>query len=287
MSVRPAAWAALPMGPRGHRGARPALTSSSVVDVLSFTTCVNIAVSQGGAILPVCDGTIVGGHSRARWRQLAGRRRVARYSSASSYLDVASEFRCVLPSPMGRASPSPRGRRACRVKRTPAQRGRGRGRGAGAQAAASTSFRRRRYRRLVTACAELAGRRRGLSVAGRPFTGGGRGRVRALPRYAGGAPAMLLLPQLMERGQISDIALAWISTSAGRTRASTERRSRPARPNPHGQHWPPLPACVRYLRAPTARSCAASSTAGDFVLGNVLSSRSPRSSRARARNFGG
>jgi 2-phosphosulfolactate phosphatase len=74
-----------------------------VVDVLSFTTCVDIAVSRGGAILPYgWSDPSAADFARAQGAELAGRRRVARYSlSASSFLDVEPGFRCVLPSPNG------------------------------------------------------------------------------------------------------------------------------------------------------------------------------------------
>jgi 2-phosphosulfolactate phosphatase len=74
-----------------------------VVDVLSFTTCVDLAVSRGGAILPYTWADPSSEEfARSRGAELAGRRRVARYSlSASSYLDVQPGFRCVLPSPNG------------------------------------------------------------------------------------------------------------------------------------------------------------------------------------------
>jgi 2-phosphosulfolactate phosphatase len=74
-----------------------------VVDVLSFTTCVDVAVSRGGAILPYAwADPSAEDFARSHGAELAGRRRVARYSlSASSFLDVPAGFRCVLPSPNG------------------------------------------------------------------------------------------------------------------------------------------------------------------------------------------
>lgn len=74
-----------------------------VVDVLSFTTCVDVAVARGGAILPHgWNDPSADAFARAHGAELAGRRRVARYSlSASSFLDVRPGFRCVLPSPNG------------------------------------------------------------------------------------------------------------------------------------------------------------------------------------------
>src|SRR5262245_48822995 len=71
-----------------------------VVDVFSFTTCVDIAVARGGAILPYAwKDASAEEFARTHRAELAGRRRVARYSlSPSSYLDVEPGFRCVLPS---------------------------------------------------------------------------------------------------------------------------------------------------------------------------------------------
>jgi 2-phosphosulfolactate phosphatase len=74
-----------------------------IVDVLSFTTCVEIAVARGGAILPYAwaDATAAE-FARIHGAELAGKRRLTRYSLApASYLDVAPGFRCVLPSPNG------------------------------------------------------------------------------------------------------------------------------------------------------------------------------------------
>ena len=87
-------------------GALEALAPADVViivDVLSFTTCVDVAVARGGAILPFeWNDPAAVEFASAQGAELAGRRRVARYSlSASSFLDVPSGFRCVLPSPNG------------------------------------------------------------------------------------------------------------------------------------------------------------------------------------------
>lgn len=74
-----------------------------VVDVLSFTTCVDVAVSRGAAILPYpwADPSAEA-FAREHGAELAGRRRVARYSlSAQSFLDAPAGLRCVLPSPNG------------------------------------------------------------------------------------------------------------------------------------------------------------------------------------------
>ena len=74
-----------------------------VVDVFSFTTCVDVAVSRGAAILPYpwADPSAEA-FARAHGAALAGRRRVARSSrSAQSFLDAPAGLRCVLPSPNG------------------------------------------------------------------------------------------------------------------------------------------------------------------------------------------
>lgn len=74
-----------------------------VVDVFSFTTCVDVAVSRGATILPFRwnDESAVE-FARAKSAELAGRRRQAKYSLApESYLDAPAGLRCVLPSPNG------------------------------------------------------------------------------------------------------------------------------------------------------------------------------------------
>ena len=74
-----------------------------VVDVFSFTTCVEVATSRGVAILPYAwnDGTAAD-FARAQGAELGGKRRRARYSLApESFLDAPEGLRCVLPSPNG------------------------------------------------------------------------------------------------------------------------------------------------------------------------------------------
>lgn len=74
-----------------------------VVDVFSFTTCVDVAASRGASILPYAwnDASAVD-FARAQHAELAGRRRQARYSLApESYLDAPEGLRCVLASPNG------------------------------------------------------------------------------------------------------------------------------------------------------------------------------------------
>ena len=74
-----------------------------VVDVFSFTTCVDIAVSRGAAILPYAwNDDSAAGFAQSQRAELAGKRRKTRYSLApSSYLDAPPGLRCVLPSPNG------------------------------------------------------------------------------------------------------------------------------------------------------------------------------------------
>jgi len=74
-----------------------------VVDVFSFTTCVDVAVSRGVAILPYSwNDPSAAEFARANGAELAGRRREARYSLApESYLQAPEGLRCVLPSPNG------------------------------------------------------------------------------------------------------------------------------------------------------------------------------------------
>ena len=74
-----------------------------VVDVFSFTTCVDVAASRGVSILPYpWNDPSAAEFARAQGAELAGRRRHARFSLApESYLDATPGLRCVLPSPNG------------------------------------------------------------------------------------------------------------------------------------------------------------------------------------------
>lgn len=74
-----------------------------VVDVFSFTTCVDVAVSRGAAILPYAwNDPSAAEFARAQGAELAGRRKQAQYSLAPhSYLEAPGGLRCVLPSPNG------------------------------------------------------------------------------------------------------------------------------------------------------------------------------------------
>jgi 2-phosphosulfolactate phosphatase len=74
-----------------------------VVDVFSFTTCVDVAASHGASTLPYpWNDAFAAEFARAQRAELAGRRRQARYSLApASDLEAPEGLRCVLPSPNG------------------------------------------------------------------------------------------------------------------------------------------------------------------------------------------
>ena len=80
-----------------------------VVDVLSFMTCVDVAVSRGAAILPhpwihphPWQAPEAIAFARAHQAELASKRGHGRYSLApASFLDAPKGLRCVLPSPNG------------------------------------------------------------------------------------------------------------------------------------------------------------------------------------------
>lgn len=85
-----------------------------VVDVLSFTTCVDIATGRGAVILPYAwNDATAAEFASAHSAELALKRGLGRYSLApASYLQAPSNLRCVLPSPNGavvalRASTTP------------------------------------------------------------------------------------------------------------------------------------------------------------------------------------
>jgi 2-phosphosulfolactate phosphatase len=72
-----------------------------VVDVLSFTTCVDVAVSRGVSIWPARPGESAAAPPGA---VVAGRRGLAEYSlSPASFLTAPAGLHCVLPSPNGAA----------------------------------------------------------------------------------------------------------------------------------------------------------------------------------------
>jgi 2-phosphosulfolactate phosphatase len=74
-----------------------------IIDVLSFSTCVDVAVSRGIAILPfAARGASGEAFARERQAELAGPRGAGRYSlSPASFLEAPAGTRCVLPSPNG------------------------------------------------------------------------------------------------------------------------------------------------------------------------------------------
>jgi 2-phosphosulfolactate phosphatase len=76
-----------------------------IVDVLSFSTCVDVAVARGAEIIPL--GTRDASAEMfavAHRAELAGPRSKTRYSlSPASFLDISPGLRCVLPSPNGAA----------------------------------------------------------------------------------------------------------------------------------------------------------------------------------------
>jgi 2-phosphosulfolactate phosphatase len=86
-----------------------------VVDVLSFSTCVDIAVGRGVAVLPYAwkDSTAIA-FAEQHDAELAGPRGSGGFSlSPASFLEARAGVRCVLPSPNGAAL-------ALRAARTPA-----------------------------------------------------------------------------------------------------------------------------------------------------------------------
>ena len=77
-----------------------------VVDVFSFSTCVDVAVSGGVTMIPYgwngWDDPAAVEFARLQGAELAGKRRRSRYSLApKSYVDAPAGLRCVLPSPNG------------------------------------------------------------------------------------------------------------------------------------------------------------------------------------------
>jgi 2-phosphosulfolactate phosphatase len=76
-----------------------------VVDVLSFSTCVDVAVSRGAVILPYpWKDESARQFAAVHDAELAGARGKTRFSlSPVSFAEVETNFRCVLPSPNGAA----------------------------------------------------------------------------------------------------------------------------------------------------------------------------------------
>ena len=74
-----------------------------IIDVLTFTTCLDVALGVGATILPYYwDDPSAAEYAARHNAELAGKRRKARYSLApESYVDAPAGLRCVLPSPNG------------------------------------------------------------------------------------------------------------------------------------------------------------------------------------------
>jgi 2-phosphosulfolactate phosphatase len=74
-----------------------------IVDVFTFTTCVDVALGAGAIILPYrWEDPTAADYAVRNGAELAGKRRQARYSLApESYVDAPAGLRCVLPSPNG------------------------------------------------------------------------------------------------------------------------------------------------------------------------------------------
>ena len=91
-------------GAAGHDNLAPA-PITIIVDVLSFSTCVDVAAEVGVAILPYDPRSgSAEAFARDKHAELAGPRGVAHYSlSPASFLGSAPGARCVLPSPNGAA----------------------------------------------------------------------------------------------------------------------------------------------------------------------------------------
>ncbi|HJU75578.1 MAG TPA: 2-phosphosulfolactate phosphatase [Gemmatimonadaceae bacterium] len=98
-----AAWACrCEWGPLAVAALAPA-DVTIVVDVFSFTTCVDVAVASGASILPYpWNDPTAAEFAKTHGAELAGRRRQAKYSLApESYRGAPPGLRCVLPSPNG------------------------------------------------------------------------------------------------------------------------------------------------------------------------------------------
>lgn len=74
-----------------------------VVDVLSFSTCVDVAIGRGATILPFrWKDASAADFASVHGADIAGPRGAARYSlSPASFLSAPAGLRCVLPSPNG------------------------------------------------------------------------------------------------------------------------------------------------------------------------------------------
>ena len=74
-----------------------------IVDVLSFSTCVDVAVGRGAVVLPYAwKDSSANAFAEQQHAELAGPRDSSRYSlSPASFLNAPTGLRCVLPSPNG------------------------------------------------------------------------------------------------------------------------------------------------------------------------------------------
>jgi len=92
-------------GLRGLVALAPLSDVVVIVDVLSFSTCAEIAVSHGAVVFPSAwKDSRAAGFARAVGAELAGARGQTRFSlSPASFLHVSPGTRVVLPSPNGAA----------------------------------------------------------------------------------------------------------------------------------------------------------------------------------------
>lgn len=74
-----------------------------IIDVFTFTTCLDVALNAGAVILPYhWDDPAAPEYAARHNAELAGKRRKTRYSLAPEcYIDAPAGLRCVLPSPNG------------------------------------------------------------------------------------------------------------------------------------------------------------------------------------------
>ena len=89
-------------GISGHDKLAPA-DVTIIVDVLSFSTCVDVAAARSVAVIPYpWKDASAQEFARKHRAELAGRRGESRYSlSPCSFLNAPAGLRCVLPSPNG------------------------------------------------------------------------------------------------------------------------------------------------------------------------------------------
>jgi len=74
-----------------------------IVDVMSFSTCVSIAIANGAQVLPLSDrGEAATVYAKSRDAELAGPRGRSKYSlSPSTFMGIPRGTRVILPSPNG------------------------------------------------------------------------------------------------------------------------------------------------------------------------------------------